>query len=254
MPLEPSSSRISTFTIQVDGSWDIEDLLALSEAFSESYGYFYPLVVTDEEAGKRIHDLIQKRFWSGEVETRRFGKVLYGMIPDGDSLKLKSFNYASSGALTVMGILSALWMAARVARAWAATGSDLIDLWAKVDKFFDRRKKLKRPTRSVSLDAEMSRDVDDARDLVFAVGERLGFDALSVERLIDITGNPITALKYMVALGSEARKLSTLEQEGLLTLPTPPAGPMALGRAPPRARRTGVQVETVKRRSAKKGS
>src|SRR4051812_31903305 len=132
MAPEPPTSRVGAFTIEVDGAWDIEDLLALSEAFSQSYGFFYALVVTDAEASKRIHETIQKRFWSGEVESRHFGKLLYRMIPDADALKLKSFNYSSPGALTLMGILSALWMAARVARAWAAAGSDLVDLWAKV--------------------------------------------------------------------------------------------------------------------------
>jgi hypothetical protein len=73
MATEPASSRIGTFTLSVDGYWDIQDLLALSEAFSESYGYFYPLVVTDEEAAKRIHELIQKRFWSGDIETVALG-------------------------------------------------------------------------------------------------------------------------------------------------------------------------------------
>ena len=108
MTLEPTSSRIGTFSIEVDGSWDIEDLLALGEAFAESGGYFYALVVTDEEAAKRIHEAIQKRFWSGEIETRRFGKLLYSMVPEPDALKLRSFSYASQGMLTLADTARAL--------------------------------------------------------------------------------------------------------------------------------------------------
>jgi hypothetical protein len=209
-------------------------------------------VVTEEEAARKIHEIIQKRFWSGDVETRRFGKLLYQMVPDADALKLRSFSYASHGTLTLLGILPALWMAARVARAWLAAGNDLVVLWEKVDKFFEKRRRLRKPTKTVTLDAAMGRDVDEARELVFAVGERLGFDALSTDRIIDITGNPITALKYMVALANEARKLTELEKGGLLKLPAPPSGPLKLGHAPKKGMRGGVQVETVKRRGTKK--
>lgn len=252
MALLPTSARNGSFTIAIDGAWDIEDLLALSEAFAESYGYFYALVATDEEAAKKIHETIQKRFWSGDVESKRFGNMLYRMIPQGDALKLKSFSYASPGSLTLLGILPALYMAARVAKAWAAAGNDLLELWQKVEDFFEKRRKRKKQNKDVVLDDAMVTDVDEARGLVLLVGEKLGFDALSAERVIDITGNPITALKYMVALANEARKLTALENSGLLKLPATPAGQMPLGQAPKKGMRRGIQVETIKRRTPKK--
>ncbi|MBR0884033.1 hypothetical protein ACVMGC_000976 [Bradyrhizobium barranii subsp. barranii] len=48
--------------IEVDGAWDIQDLLALAESMSESYGLFYPLVATDEETRNRLQDLLRKQF------------------------------------------------------------------------------------------------------------------------------------------------------------------------------------------------
>jgi hypothetical protein len=95
---------------------------------------------------------------------------------------------------------------------------------------------------------------DEARSLCFAVGEKLGFDAISCDTLINIVGNPIAALKYLVAAGAEGRKLAKLQQERLLKLPDPhgeriiiPAAPAAKkGSRPGR-----IVVEKRRRRPAK---
>src|SRR5260370_7327794 len=66
---------------------------------------------------------------------------------------------------------------------------------------------------------ELAEHSDDARELVFDVGKQLGFDGASCNTLINVTGNPISALKYLVAAAVEARKLADLQRTGLLVLP-----------------------------------
>jgi hypothetical protein len=102
-------------TIAVDGDWDIQDLLALSESMSESYGLFYPLVATDEETRGRLQDLLRKQFWSGDIETRHFGRYIYRSIPRDVSLRIKSFHYSSPGSIEFVGHLGALLLLSRVA-------------------------------------------------------------------------------------------------------------------------------------------
>ena len=254
MALAPASHRRGTFTIPVDGDWDIDDLRALSEALSETYGMFYPLVVTDEQAAERVHGLIQKKFWSGEVETRHLGKYLYDQIPNDDALKLKSFSYASPGTVTLLGILTVLWAAARCSRAWIAAGSELLELWKKADAFFAKRKSLKKAARKTELDDEMKLNVDEARTLAFEIGRQIGFNEGAVERIIEISGNPITALKYMIAIANEARKIAELEKHGLLKMPEPPDDfPLVLGPSTGRRTKGGVKVTTLKNRARKAG-
>lgn len=238
--------RIGIVRVSVNGSWDIDDLLSLSEALSETYGLFYPLVCTDEVVAEKLHDLIRKQFWSGEVESRRFGRFIYRQIPQDDSLKLKSFQYNSPGAIEIVGILSALMLAARVARSWIKTGEELLVFWEKVDKFFEKRKSLRKPKRETVMDADLAAGSDEALKLVFEVGERLGFDALSCERLVDIVGNPISTLKYLVAISNEARKLASLDSGGLIELPANSTDVVAIPPPKSRARRQGVEV--VRRR------
>ena len=43
-----NADRLGIARIQVDGAWDVGDLLALAESLSESYGLFYPLVAEDD--------------------------------------------------------------------------------------------------------------------------------------------------------------------------------------------------------------
>ncbi len=252
--MAPAAHRRGTFTIPVDGNWDIDDLRALSEALSETYGMFYPLVVTDEQAAERVHGLIQKRFWSGDMQTRHLGKILYEQIPDDDALKLKSFSYASPGAVTLLGILTVLWAAARCSRAWIAAGSELIELWKKADAFFAKKKSLRKAPRKNALDDEMGLNVDEARLLAFQIGHQIGFNEPAVERIIEISGNPITALKYMIAIANEARKIADLERNGLLKMPEPPDDfPLVLGPSTGRRTKGGVKVTTLKNRARKTG-
>lgn len=252
MALEPASAAKGTFSVAVDGDWDIEDLRALSEAFQESYGYFYPLAAPDLETAKKLHEIIQKRFWSGDIETKNFGQMLYRMIPDADGLKIRSIHYSSPGAFTFAGILALLLLLSRVVRSWSQTVDQVLVTYDKIEKFFEKRKGLRKAARKNNLDDQMVVNVNEARDLAMELGERFGFDAAAVERVIEIAGNPISALKYMAALAKEARKLSEMETAGLLKLPAPPDNqPLVLG--PSTGRRVrGVQVTTLKSRARKK--
>jgi hypothetical protein len=99
-----SASRIGDVRIRVEGSWDISDLLALSEGLAESYGLFYPLVAEDDQVADRLHSELRKSFWSGDTATRHIGRVLYRQIPKDESLRLKSFSYSSPGSLEIAGI------------------------------------------------------------------------------------------------------------------------------------------------------
>lgn len=245
-----SVSRIGPVRIAVSGAWDIDDLRQVSEAFSEIYGLFYPLVATDDAVASHLHELLQTKFWTGDIETRHFGAVLYREIPQEERLKLKSFQYASPGAFELTGVMAVLLMLSTVARSWIKTSDAFLSLWERVGKFFEKRKSLRKPPKKTVLDDEMADSSDEARELVFELGANLGFDALSCERLIDILGNPISTLKYLVMAGSEGRKLSTLQDKGLLTLPMAPKETITIPQPAkaPRRTRQGVPIETVGRK------
>jgi hypothetical protein len=244
------AGRIGNVTLEVDGAWDIADLLALAESLSESYGLFYPLVADLDDVKNKLHDSLRKTFWSGDIDTRHIGRNLYRQIPLEESLKLKSFSYSSPGTLEVCGVLSCLLLLSNVASSWIRTSGELVDLWEKVGKFFEKRKDLRRPKRETELDDKLAVDADEARSLCFTVGEKLGFDAISCDTIISIAGNPFAALKYLVAAGNEGRKLARLQESGLLRLPPASGEPTSIPAARNGARkgRSGVIVENKRRK------
>jgi hypothetical protein len=206
-------------------------------------------VVSDEDTRERLQEIIRKQFWSGDTQTRYFGQRLYRNIPSDDGLKLKSFRYSSPGMMELSGVLMVLLLLSRVARSWIATGSAAIDLWKKVDDFFAKRKQLRKPAKKFEMNDELADNSDDARELVYEVSKLLGFDASSCNTLINVMGNPISALKYLVAAAVEARKLADLQTNGLLVLPKSERpisiqGPQTLQKRT----RDGVPVERTRRR------
>jgi hypothetical protein len=249
MAAEPTRSRIGTLAIQVDGEWDMEDLSNLSQSLAETHGLFYPLVAQDEVVRERLQSSLQDTFWSGNTDSRRIGERLYKQVPLTENLKLKSFYYSSPGAMTVMGVLGVLFLMAKVTNAWIKAGDGFLDLWKKVEKFFENRRHLRRPERKFELDDEMAADSDAARSLVFDVGVQLGFNHDACEALITVLGNPISALKFLVAVAKEGRKLSALQNDGKLSLPVPsdPIVQIELSSGA-RIRRNGGPVVTKKPR------
>jgi hypothetical protein len=160
---------------------------------------------------ERLQNSLRHTFWSGDMDSGVIGQRLYQQIPKEDSLRLKSFHYASPGTMTVIGVLSVLGMMATVGMAWIKLGDKFVDLWKKVDEFFQKRRTLRRPRRKFELDDELADGADEARALVFDIGVSLGFGNKSCETTIAVTGNPIAALKFLVVVGREGRKLAILQ-------------------------------------------
>jgi hypothetical protein len=49
----------------------------------------------------------------------------------------------------------------------------------------------------------MEEATEEARTLVSEIGPQLGFDASNLDKLIEVFGNPIATLKYLLAVGRE---------------------------------------------------
>lgn len=217
MAYEPN--RSIEFKIKVDGFWDIDDLLKLSESMAESYGYFYALAVTDQEIARELHNLVQKKFWTGDLETHRFGKFLYEKIPHSQGLKVKSLVYHSPGDFTLTGILDVLVLIAKTVKNFAEAASNVTSTLEKIDAFFQKRKNYIKPKKKIPLDNDAENSLEEARLIVFELGELFGFDYTTCETVIAISGNPISAVKLLTAIARETRKLSNMQSDGLLELP-----------------------------------
>ncbi len=216
---ESIDARPGIMKLLMDGRWDIEDLSAFADGLEEVYGYFSAVLVEEAEIRRRTNDLVQREFWSGDFERSRVGERVYGMMPDSAGLKIKSIRYASPGQLELVGVLAVLLLMAKVVKAWTEAASGLPDLYEKIQKFFSEHTNFRRPGRNFNLTSVQGKDVEDAKALMFDLGQTIGLDRVMCDRVLDMAGNPISGLRFMTALALQARKISTLEQRGLLTLP-----------------------------------
>jgi superfamily I DNA/RNA helicase len=245
--------NVVDYKVFIDGAWDIDDLSTFSEAFKETYAYFYwihPSTLVDDSTRSRF----QRYFWSADFVGRQFAQDLYYRIPVADRLNLKSIQYASPGLIEFAGGAGALALIAHSARAFVKLGSEFLDLLEKVRKFF-RESRLERPPKRIDGDSVTSAKIEAATGLAFELGILLGMSNYEIEHLINLTGSPISTLKLLVSLATESGKLSTLEEHGKIRLSELPLVTLGqTGRPNNRGQRTrgGVLVERRKSRKRKK--
>ena len=135
-------------------------------------------------------------------------------------LQLYSIHYASPGWLDVVGFIGAISMMAGCASKWIKAADEGFALFKKVRKYFDDRK-LNPPPPKFDLDNMPGSDIDEARALCFEYGKELGFSKKRIEKMIELTGNPISTLRLLTNLAVEARRMVKLENAGKLKLPKP---------------------------------
>lgn len=202
----------------MDGDWDLDDLRSLTTSIRMGYSYFYWILQDPQTVDSAVKSGIARYFWSGNFVGDKFAQTLYDHIPEKQRLKLVSIQYASPGWIELAASLPIIWAFGHVAGIWVKTFDQAFALFRKVDKYFDERK-LRRLNEKGSLKDINGAFVDEARDLCFEYGRHLGLKPPQIESVIDLTGNPIAALRLLVAISAEARKLHDLQKQGKIQLP-----------------------------------
>ena len=215
---------LAPFRINMDGEWDLDDLRLLTSSVRLSYAYFYWIYQDPAFVPTIVRGGISRYFWSGEYIGDRFAQTLYGEIPESRRLKLVSIQFASPGWMELAGMLPVIAGLGWVTRVWIKNFDQTIDLVKKVDEYF-RERKLRDLRDKGSIQDIDGAFVDEARDLCYEYGRYLGLDDRRIESVITLTGNPIAALRLLVAISSEARRLYQLEEDGKISLPRGPGAP-----------------------------
>jgi hypothetical protein len=206
------------FIARMDGEWDLDDLQSLTSSVRLSYAYFYWISQDPGAIDSAVRSGLARYFWTGERVGDRFAQTLYERIPEKRRLKLSSIHFASPGWIDLLGYLPVLMVLGYVARLWIRNFDQAFDLFKKVDQYFADRK-LRDLRAKGSIEDIDGQFVDEARALCFKYGNHLGFSDDRVKAIIDLTDNPIAALRLLVAVSSEARRLHNLEQQGKIALP-----------------------------------
>jgi hypothetical protein len=204
--------------ILMDGDWDLDDLRSLTSTIRLSYAYFYWVHQDPVFVDSVVRAGIQKYFWSGEYIGDRFAQTLYDHIPGKSHLRLVSIHFASPGWIELAGYLPVIAALGWVARIWIKNFDQAIEVFRKVDGYFAERK-LRDLRRTGSINDIDGKFIDEARALCFEYGRYLGLPDERIDGIITLTGNPISALRLLVSISSEARRLYKLQEQGKIKLP-----------------------------------
>lgn len=205
--------EIAILTIPVDGRWTLDDLDEFAESFRISYSYFYIVAEEPTRDDDRMRFIVQRYFWSGSYQGEQFANRIYAVVRGENEPFVKRFEYASPGLVEIGGSILVLGLLARVVRAWINAGDAAFKLYQNIDKYFENRKLTKIP-KNFSLDRLTSADLDAARALSFELGQMLNLGQEQVERVINLAGNPISALKLLVQIVRECERLGRLDKAG----------------------------------------
>lgn len=206
------------FRVEMDGEWDIDDLGSFTSSLRLAYAYFYWISKEPIRVDPIIRSRIVRDLWSGESWGDRFAHNLYLRINPKDRLRIAAIRFESPGFMEIAGVVVVMGLLARVVRAWISTGAEALSLLQKVEDYFDRRR-LRKIKPTVNLDDFDGLVVDEARILCFEYGGFLGLSKPQIEQVIELAGNPISGLRLLVAISSEAKRLHQLEQQGKIGLP-----------------------------------
>ena len=116
--------------------------------------------------------------------------------------------------IEIAAVVSVLGLVARVVRAWVRTFDYIVGLLDKIDKYRDQRRRAN--LRRERTAQEEAINLQEGRDFVFELGKSLGFTQESCNTLLEVAGGPIGALKLLVAVARQGRRLAELQQQGKL--------------------------------------
>lgn len=203
----------------MNGEWDIDDLDSLTSSFRLTYAYFYWISRDPYLIDPTVKHGIQRNFWSGEFNRDRYADNLYHRIPPADRLRLASIHFASPGWIEILGDRSVMMLLGAAVTSWIVAADKAFELFRKIEDYFEQRK-LKKIPHNLSLDEIDGAAIDEARSMCFEYGTSLGFSEDKIEGIIEIAGNPIAALRVLVAISTETRRVDQLQQAGKLSLPS----------------------------------
>lgn len=213
--------RLARLKMEIGGEWEINEFETLFSTIRGTYAYFYWISTPAERVDPIVRSQIQSRFWSTERLPERLEYSFYERIPHEGRLKIASIQFASPGWVEIAAIASVLLLVGKTTNVWIKAIDSGIDLLKKIDNFFEERK-LKKVSQSFSLSNIDGITIDEARALCFEIGKHLSLTDEVIESMVSLAGNPISALRLMVRLSAEARRVHGLTISGRLILPESP--------------------------------
>lgn len=199
-----------TYSIQIDGEWELSDLYIFPRTFEQTYYLFYPLLpIHDEWDSERIDHAYSSFPWQGGYSAVNF-------TPRGQRPELISFNYASPGAMELALILGVAIAVGRIVKSVASSINEVNTTYSNIIKGMQERKIMRIEGRRKTLNLRKE-EAEFVEKSLSAMARILGFRNIS--DINERTGNPYVSLKILLSLYRRVRTLAEYERKGKADFP-----------------------------------
>ena len=202
----------------LDGEWTLADLDYLGRSLNISYAYLYWMTVPEDHIPTHIRGAFARDLWSREYVNETFPHFLLSRIPYEQQARIVSIKYSSPGWIEMAAAVSTLSALAMCVRAWLTTTDRAIETLQKIIQFLRQCGRIGRSGK-ISLDEKTAVAISDAEKLYKEVAPVLGFSPKDATRILELTGNPISALRLMAAIAKSSDRLAELQRAGKLKIP-----------------------------------
>lgn len=217
------------YKLNIDGSWDINDLYTFSRNYEQVYYAIYSLYPHDDEKiEKKIKGAYSSFPWQGGYSAVNFYDQLKYTTPSQKRLKILTMQYASPGWFELSIIIGVAVSIKQIVGAITFSIKEMNSTYNEIYRGAKERKLLKIQVEQT--ENEHQKKMAFEANFKKAEGENLKFIEEQNEKLARIlkiedvkkihekTGSPLKTLKILMSLYRRVRKLSELGAEGKLKL------------------------------------
>ncbi len=203
----------STYRIEIDGDWTLEDLYTFPRTYSQLYSVLFVLDETnlsdvDEERAERT---FQAHPWRGGYSAVNFYGWLGYLVPRRDRPRIASIRYASPGWIELALAVGVAANLGRLVSTFVKAGHELNGLYSEIYKGLNDRKLMKVNAKREELDLRQD-EVRFLEDATQRLSRLMGFP--NVAAIHRLTGNPLATIKILLSIYRRLRKLAAYEEAG----------------------------------------
>jgi len=202
----------------LDGDWTLADLDFLGRSLNINYAYLFWITTHEDNIPQHIRTAFARDLWSREYINETFPHYLLSRIPFEDQARIVSIKYSSPGWIEMAAGVSAFTALALCVRAWLTTADRTIDTLQKIIHFL-KQYGIIGQAKQISLDDRTKYAVSEAELLFKEAAPVFGFSPKDATRILELTGNPISALRLMTAMAKSSERLADLQRVGKLRIP-----------------------------------
>ncbi len=209
-----------SYKVELDGRWTLQDFGSFSQVFTQAYSILLAIeegeTFIDED---RLSHAFTGHAWRGAgFSAANFYREVRQSIPKEIRPTIESIQYSSPGCMELALWVGTAYSLSLLVKHTVKTFEYITDYYNKLYKQLYERKLTKIDSREKELQL-IQRESEFLEEQLNSFAHAMGFT--EVDKLRELCGNDLRALKILLGLFRYVKELAKNEQSGKAKLPTP---------------------------------